>query len=496
MNIIVIVMDSLNFHSLSPYGPTPVSTPNMQRLADRSVVFRNHFCGSLPCMPARHELMTGRSSFLWSGWGDVEPWDRHIASQAAARGYATQIITDHYHYWEQSAHGYTEPFDGVEFVRGHEVDAWDTAPVSDPPEWVRSIDRHRDFPWRGRPGWGSLFYANARNYAEREERFPCAQVYQQSADWLTRNRDQQDFLLWVESFDPHEPFFVPEPYRTMYSPDGRDHPEFTCWPPYQNNAQRERFLATASDLELAWIRAQYQGKVTMVDHWLGKLLDRIDSEDRWRDTMVILTTDHGFELCDDRRMHSPYAKIWPHREAHARIPLMIAHPGSKPHAVDALTTAVDVCATLRQACGVTPSDGPDGRSLLPLVLGDQTSHRDEVLFGDFGSGVCLATADWILAQGSVAGQPLHWYSTTAQRVSADMTAGHFIPGVPIPQWRVPVPCTGSPSFLWRRHPFALTPEDRLHTEPEVASSMRDRLRAALRAATCPPETYQRLGLEL
>lgn len=496
MNTIVVLMDSLNFDCLTPYGGSEVQMPNLRRLAERAVVFDNHFCGSLPCMPARRDLLTGRREFLWRGWGHIEPWDRHLATDAARCGYVTQMISDHYHYWEDAAHGYFEPFHGMEFVRGHELDFWDTAPLGTPPEWAQSINRHRPRHWSRPGGWGDAYYGNARNFLHDESLFPCAQVLQKSADWLDRNHGHEKFLLWAEAFDPHEPHYLPEPYRTMYSPDGKDHPEFSCWPPYQNLAETEAFLGQASELELAWIRAQYQGKVTMVDHWLGRLLDRMDALDLWRNTTLILTTDHGHELCADRAAMNPYGKGYPHREAHARIPLLICHPQAEAgHRVGALTTAVDVNATIRALCGDANPDGPDGRSLLPLVLGQTGTHREHVLFGDFGTGVCLATDDWILAQGCRSDVPLHWYSTTGLRVSPEMTSGRFIPGIDIPQWRVPVPGCDLPSFLWRRKPFSLTPENRIDQEPAVVGQLRVLLRECLTTAGCPPETFKRLNLE-
>ena len=496
MNIIMVLLDSLNFHCLEPYGATHVRTPNLSRFAKRAVAFDHHFIGSAPCMPARGELFTGRQEFPWRGWGHIEPWARHVAKDVERCGHVTQMITDHYHYWESGAHGYFEPFHGVDFVRGHELDMWDTAPITETPEWARSIDRYRDSTARQRPGWGSLYYSNARAFERDAHLFPCAGVMQRSADWLARNATHDRFFLWTETFDPHEPHFLPESYRTMYSPDGRDHPEFTCWPPYQNEAQLRRFLDQTSDEELAWIRAQYYGKVTMVDHWLGRLLDRMDALNLWENTTMIVTTDHGHELCADRALPSPYGKEYPHREAHSRIPLMIYHPqATAGRRVSALTAAVDVNATIRDLAGDGAPDGPHGRSLLPLLLGQTEVHRDHVLFGDFGNGVCLATDEWILAQGCQASRPLNWYSTTSTRVSPDMVSGKFIPGVEIPQWRVPVTGADCPSFLWRRHPFSLTPRNVIDEEPDALRQMKERLRDALAALPAPPELLHRLDIE-
>jgi arylsulfatase A-like enzyme len=496
MNVITILLDSLNFHCLEPYGATHVQTPNLSRLAERAVTFDNHFIGSAPCMPARRELFTGRQEFLWRGWGHIEPWDRHLANDAKKCGYVTQMITDHYHYWENGAHGYFEPFNGVEFIRGHELDMWDTAPLDEVPEWAKSINKYRANHWMRPEGWGSVYYSNARNFMNDESSFPCAQVMQKSADWLSKNCKHDKFMLWTEAFDPHEPHFLPEKYRTMYSPDGKDHPEFTCWPPYQNHYDTQQFIAETSDLELAWIQSQYYGKVTMVDHWLGHFLDRMDELNMWENTTLILTTDHGHELCADKSQQNPYAKSYPHREAHSRIPLMICHPGATAgKQINALTSAVDVCATVRDICGDSEPNGPDGRSLLPLAMGQSDTHRDYTLFGDFGTGACIATDDWILSQGSQPDSELNWYSTTSVRVSPDMTSGKFIPGIDIPQWRVPAKSNANSSYLWQRRPFSLAPENMIEKNPEITTQMREKLCKALKEVTCPPETFKRLGLE-
>ena len=357
MNTIVILIDSLNFHCLEPYGATHVHTPNLQRFARRAHVFDNHFIGSAPCMPARRELFTGRQEFLWRGWGFIEPWDRHLAVDAARAGAVTQMITDHYHYWEGGAHGYFEPFQGVEFIRGHENDMWRTDPLPDTPEWVKGITRGRPGPMRGYRSWGEAFYANARQWRQESD-FPCAQVMGRSADWLQRNQSHEKFMLWVEAFDPHEPHYLPEPYRSMYV-SGKPAPDFDCWPPYQDDQAAREFISRASDDELAWIRAQYYGKVTMVDRWLGEVLDRMDALDLWKNTAVIITTDHGHDLCYNR-LDGPtiWGKSYPHPESHARIPLMVWHPDypGDGQRVGALTCAVDVPGSWRD--GGAPESRP------------------------------------------------------------------------------------------------------------------------------------------
>lgn len=495
MNVITVLIDSLNFHALQAYQDTRVETPNFSRFAQRAAIFDNHFISSAPCMPARRELFTGRQEFLWRGWGHIEPWDRHLAREAGAGGCVTQMVTDHYHYWEDRAHGYFEPFHGVEFVRGSENDLWDTAPVRDAPGWAHAIDRGRAGRSRCFAGRGSAYYANARNW-QREADFPVAQVMSRAADWLSANHEHERFLLWVESFDPHEPFHLPEPWRSRYT-GGSAQPDYNPWPPYQEAAETRRFVQQATAEELAWIRAQYEGNVSMVDAWLGRLWQRMDELALWDNTAVIVTTDHGHDLCYNG-LDNPtiWAKDFPHPESHARIPLMIWHPQHPGNGrrIRALSNALDVNATLREMLAIEQPDGPHGRSLMPLLRGETDTHRELLLYGRFGEGVVVSDADWTLAQRSRPEGPLYWYSTTSVQSAPDMRSGHFIPGVAIPQWRVAArPATG-PDYLWRRGEFTLTPRNLHAQEPGRVRRMQELLRAGLAECEAPPETLARLGL--
>ena len=73
MRTVFVLFDSLNRLMLGCYGGTRIPTPNFDRLAKRSVVFDRHYAGSLPCMPARRDMLTGRLSFLHRSWGPLEP---------------------------------------------------------------------------------------------------------------------------------------------------------------------------------------------------------------------------------------------------------------------------------------------------------------------------------------------------------------------------------------------------------------------------------------
>ena len=109
-NAVVILLDSLNRHMLGAYGGTEFKTPNLDRLAARSVRFQKHFTGSLPCMPARHDILCGALDFLWKPWGSVELWEDAITRQLHHAGVTTQLISDHPHLFETGGENYHVDF--------------------------------------------------------------------------------------------------------------------------------------------------------------------------------------------------------------------------------------------------------------------------------------------------------------------------------------------------------------------------------------------------
>ena len=500
MNVILILIDSCNRHYLSPYGCKSVKTPNIQELADRGVTFTNHFIGSAPCMPARRELMAGRREFLWRGWGHMEPFDEPLALECRKLGAVSQIVTDHYHYWETGAHGYLEHFDGSEMIRGHEFDYWKTEPQPDEPDWVKAINKHR-------PGAGSRYYRNVAHF-KAEEGFFSPTVFRKAAEWIDSRHAKEEFFLQIESFDSHEPFHVPEPYRSMYTQDLN--PAYTCWPPYQSLEQRLAFLRGTSMAELEYIRAQYKGKLTMVDTALGQVWAAMDRHKLWDDTMVILTTDHGHELAEairsldevndearDRTLRRPYGKEHPHYLSHANIPLIVWHPrlanGGKR--VDAITCTPDLYSTVLGALGATEDRGPHSRSILPLLAGEKRG-RDFTYWGSFGGGICCTDGEHVLLQGANSRAPLYWYSAMLNiPCTGEPVAGRFIPGVECPVWRIPrASAFDFPSILCRRDDPLFNEESIIDREPDTASNLRKKLRAVIEADGCPPEQFDRLGL--
>lgn len=109
MRAIFVLFDTLNRRFLPPYGATEVIAPNFTDLAERAVTFDNAYGGSMPCMPARRELHTGRHNFLHRGWGPLEPFDDSVPELLKKAGVYTHLVTDHRPYWTDGGATYYHP---------------------------------------------------------------------------------------------------------------------------------------------------------------------------------------------------------------------------------------------------------------------------------------------------------------------------------------------------------------------------------------------------
>lgn len=500
MNIILILVDSLNKDCLSIYNPeTRCRTPAIDAFARRGQVFDNHFIASLPCMPARREIFSGRKEFMWRPWGPLELFDPRLPRIVADAGYNTGIVTDHYHYWEEMANGYIQGFQSLNFVRGHETDNWKVPTPGAIPTWVDKMSEFRAAEHMRQ------YYANVKDFDGEEDFFP-AKVFSGAVDWLEENASKGPFFLQVESFDVHEPFHVPEPYASMYT-DGGSKDDFNIWPPYQIYADLDAFMAQTTPEELAFLKAQYMGKTTMVDTWLGHFLDKIDSLNLWEDTMVIFTTDHGHDL----GQRGVFGKQFPHYDSHANIPMVIWHPGHQGGGrVSSLTQTVDLFSTVIEAAGTTPpAETRHSRSLVPVLEG--VKARTAVLYGTFGQGVCVTDGEWTLFKAPVEDKPLFTYSTMINRPlivdnpvdgrvgklpDPPVDQGYFDDTVPMPLWKTPItidPRTYE-NFLFRRSEDRDQTTNLWDSEPKQRNRMLDLLREMIADEGAPPEQLERLGL--
>ena len=502
--VIVVLLDSLNRHMLGAYGGGEFTTPNLDRLAERSVVFDNHFTGSLPCMPARHDILVGAMDFLWRPWGSIELWEQPVTYQLRRKGIPSMLFSDHPHLFETGGENYHTDFFAWQYLRGHESDPWKTR---EDPSWVGTPALPSSA--KGHFGRGTAAYDLSRTWFREELDFPGPKTLNAAADWLAAHGDAHDsFLLFIDEFDPHEPFDTPEPWAGMYDDDWND--DMIIWPPYAVGAVADGMI---SEREGRHIRANYGSKLSMIDHWFGRILDVMDSNSRWDDTALILCTDHGHYLGEKDIWGKPRV---PQFEPLGHTPLMIALPGVAAARCNALTTNVDINATLMDLFAVESTYVSHGRSMLPLLHGETTKIRDYVLGGVYGQWVQINDGIHKYARAPATdGFPLAMWSNRWSTMPVPSRPGLRLPNpdhravldtmpesdIPVikqpfeqgdllPFWSVQ-PAVGE-HYLYdiRADPGEL---ENLLGSPKEAR-MLELLRVALLDVQAPPEQFQRLGL--
>ena len=373
MKAVFLLFDSVNRLMLEPYGGTLLETPNFKRLAEKCVTFDTHYIGSMPCMPARRDMQTGRHTFLHRSWGPLEPFDNSFPELLKSAGAYSHLTSDHYHYWEDGGATYHTRFNSFDFVRGQESDPWKVLLTS-------PIDRIRAkyHPSQNDPDskQNPYNYMINREFIKDEKDFPSVQCFKAGYEFLDLNRDADNWLLQIETFDPHEPFFAPERYREKFK-TAYEGP-ILDWPRYER--------VTEPQDEIDELRANYFALLSLCDDLLGTFLDYFDAHDMWDDTALILTTDHGFLLGE----HDWWAKNrMPLYEEISHIPLFVHHPDFRSKAGErreSLTQTIDLMPTICEMFGAEVPPEVQGKSLLALLDRDQ-SDRTAAIFGYWGGGI-------------------------------------------------------------------------------------------------------------
>ncbi len=389
-NVCVVLLDSLNRHMLGCYGGDEFATPNLDRFAaDHATRFTRHVTGSLPCMPARHDILVGALDFLWKPWGSIELWEQPITRVLRQNDVTTMMVTDHPHLFETGGENYHTDFHAWDYVRGHEGDPWRTHPD---PSWIGNpAQPARTGGWWmnkmfGREIIAKRHYDDSRTFFREETDYPGPKTMREAARFLREATPHHDrWFLFVDEFDPHEPFDTPPPWQGFYE-DQRWEDEWIIWPPYAHGAITEGDLTEA---EGRHIRANYGSKLSMIDHWFGRMLDQFDAHGLWDNTALVVCTDHGHYLGEEREGKDIWGKPQvPQFEPLGHTPLLIHWPGvSGGRTCDALTTNVDLFATVADAFDVEVEHRTHGRSLVPLLVDEADSVRDWSIGGVYGGWV-------------------------------------------------------------------------------------------------------------
>jgi arylsulfatase A-like enzyme len=376
MNVVLIIIDSLRKDHVGAYGNSWIKTPSLDAFARESLRFTRAYPESLPTICARRAIHTGFRTFPYKdrpseqrhapayGWLPIPREQATLAETLEARGYQTMLVTDTYHQFRPPM-DFNRGFDTCYWIRGQEKDHYrPILPASD--EEIRER-----YLLHGEALKARQYLANTRD-RETEEDWFAPRVFLRATEFLEAASKREPFFLVVDNYDPHEPWDPPEKYTSLYYPDGFDGPE-----PFTSIYGRDDYL---TERQLRRMRALYAGEVTMVDHWLGRFLDRMDELDLFENTLLILLSDHGHALGEHGYTGKPHYALWPEL---TDIVFMIRHPEGKGagETSDYYASTHDVAPTILGFLGVEPVQPMEGQDLSMLLEGRGPEQRPHFTLG-------------------------------------------------------------------------------------------------------------------
>jgi choline-sulfatase len=399
-NLLLILTDQQRADALGVVSAW-MKTPTLDRLAREGVVFARCITQSPACTPARVALMTGlypHNTGVWHGRrftlpGGARTWVRAIRDA----GYLTSMIgKTHLHPQEGDIRDRLELVQSWGFERVHETAGPRASAVS------RS---HMTDEWQ-RLGLLDAFVADLeqRSGENRDlvrpsplglEHHYDAYVGRVAVEEIRSYDRDRPWFCWVGFGGPHEPWDAPEPYASLYEPDAAP----ASLPPAESVSSTrplglldERVAGDSSRIArlgvagLAAIRANYAGKVSLIDHWVGEILRSVEERGELERTFVVFASDHGEMSGDHGLLHKSCFL-----QGAVTVPLIIRPPASECPArvVDDPVELIDIGPTLAEAAGAPITYAQWGRSLLGLVEGGSGPVRELAVSEERGEVVAV-----------------------------------------------------------------------------------------------------------
>lgn len=396
LNLLLITVDQMRGDCLSAAGHPVVETPNLDKLANNGVFFRNAYSATPSCVPARAAIFTGMSqqSHGRVGYMDRVPWKYHhmLPGELAAAGYHTQCVGKLHVYPTRNLCG----FHNVVLHDGYMHYNRDKSRVKasehydqcdDYLHWLRrqaGVDQ--DLIDHGLDCNASTV---TRPWHLEEKYHPTNWAVTESIDFLRRRDPSKPFFLWSSFVRPHPPFDPPQVYFDMYKDIDIPSPPIGNWvneaAAASGNTSPETAFGKLKGSRLKRAQAAYYALITHLDDQIGRLMSALYEHGVLDNTVILFTSDHG-EMMGD---HHYFRKSLPY-EGSAKVPFLLYDPGNRLSLkqgiqVDRVVEMRDIMPTLLEAAGVPVPESVDGTSVLPLCRGEASAWR-EYLHGEHSLG--------------------------------------------------------------------------------------------------------------
>lgn len=417
-NILLITSDQQHWNTLGVHNPE-IQTPNLDMLAAEGTLYRRAYCPNPTCSPTRSSMITGKypsQHGCWSLGTKLSEKEETVGDLLQSAGYRTALVgkahfqplagTDVYpslesypilqdlDFWREF-NGPFYGFEHVELARNHTDEA--------------HVGQHYAL-WmeeKGCTNWRDYFRPPTGNNADQHHTWNIPEDFHYDA-WIAERtnalleqyaEDDESFFLWASFFDPHPDYLVPEPWDTMYDPGSltlprvtpgehdnnpphfqltqTENPDFTSYNEPHGNGMHGFHSHLKDPEKLRKDIAVYYGMVSLMDKYIGTIVDKLDALGLAEETLVVFTSDHGHLY----GQHGLIAKGAFHYEDLIKVPMIVRQPGAVAAGVesDSLQSLVDYAPTFLAATGQEIPFTMSGVDQSAVWYGETSSIRDHVL---------------------------------------------------------------------------------------------------------------------
>jgi arylsulfatase A-like enzyme len=368
MNVIWVISDTLRKDHVGAYGNKFIHTPALDAFAAKSTRFDRHYIAAFPTMPTRADYLTGRWTMSFMQWEPLPRTEVTLPELLSEKDIHTAGIIDTPFYTRRGMN-YDRGFMTFNEVTGQMVLIW----RGDKASKTGRVEH-------------TIYGGDVKNDWRHESDCFAPQTFARAMDWLD-NHYQEEFFLYIDTWDPHEPWEAPRYYTELYLPDFDGEgvrPLYGYWNKTPGWTKEKVDKAHAC----------YCGEVTMVDTWFGYLMRKIENMGLMENTAIIFTSDHGYYFGEhgglygkmvfarDKKTGMPINGLWarsPFYEEVTAVPLFIYVPGVKPGSYSGLTSAVDLMPTVMECLGQEIPSRVEGKSLMPAIYDHGIPGRDHLI---------------------------------------------------------------------------------------------------------------------
>jgi iduronate 2-sulfatase len=370
-NVLFIMSDDYRAE-LSTYGSKAV-TPNLERLAKKSVQFDRMYAQQAVCNPSRSSLLTGRRPDTLRVWNNSthfrtpNPDVMTLPLWFKQHGYSSRCVGKIFHNWHTEEKGDARSWSAPEFLfyanHGDDSPQGQALPESAPMQTAL------------RYGAGPL--CEMRDVPD--EAYYDGRVAKEAVRVMEEVKDQP-FFLAVGFWKPHAPFNAPKKYWDLYKRSDFENfngarPEGAPEIAFHKSSEilgKNGDATTLPNAQAAEMRHGYFANISYLDAQIGKLLDALERNHLDERTVIVFISDHGYHVGE----HALWGKT-SNFELDARVPALIFTP-TLPSArgkTAALSELVDLFPTLNQLCGLPQPTGLEGQSLVPILNNPNASGK-------------------------------------------------------------------------------------------------------------------------